>query len=316
MTQNHFLIPLPWNQNIEVFCTGNLYNAIYSNISKYNRKYLPATITMFYDTTISKSNIDHFLLELNARINHEFNNLRDRIDNQFKQAGINISELDYLLQSNINTLPWALYYSENGGLNLTHDTDNTENDYGAAPCRAVRHHAVSWQTYPTGNRQIWLTTARAPGKVWDFGSDIGHELFHSAFAPIPLFAQSSLRTKMRKHTSDFHTHSPDTLAKMTYLYGEIVVLTLRNEFRDHPVGLAVVEDYTELIECLHLSHDLMPEFGFDGAIRFCQKYSNTRLSLDDPEVIFLTMPVLRAIRHLSSQLYSTKIPDVEMFRTY
>jgi hypothetical protein len=67
---------------------------------------------------------------------------------------------------------------------------------------------------------------------------------------------------------------PNILAKLTYLYGEIAVLVLRNEFRDQ---LAVIENYNELINCLEVSHNLIPKFGFDQAIKYCNNYTDSNL---------------------------------------
>jgi hypothetical protein len=312
----HFKTQLPWNHNIEVKCTGNLSPVIIEKIANQNRSFLPVNITLFYDAIIPQEKISDFLNRLGSVINDNLLKLEDRINNVFAVSAINISELKAILKSQTNTLPWAIYYGDNGGLHLTIDTDNLKNPFGAVPCRLVHNHAVSWQTYPTGNKQVWLTTARSEGSDWNWDSDIGHELFHASFAPIPLFAQSSL--KVTKDSKNYNAEfvEPQILAKMTYLYGEIAVLTLRSEEREHPLGLAVIENYEELIDCLKLSHCLMPQFGFDKAISYCEKYHDCKIDFEDCDIAFLTISVLRAIKHLNSQLYSIEIPSLELFKTY
>jgi hypothetical protein len=316
MPQTHFLTTLPWNQSIQVYCTGNLTEKIKKQLTSEQSGLLPSTITLFYDQVVSKAIIEEFISKLTQVIKQNYIDLASRINTVFVPSGIDIVEMDSLLKSNLNTLPWAIYYSENGGLNLAVDTDNLANNFGAVPCRAVHNHAVSWETYLTGNKQVWLTTARTGDQDWNWDSDIGHELFHTSFAPIPLFAQSSLKVTANISFNDIDIVEPNMLAKMTYLYGEIAVLTLRGEFRDHPLGLAVVDTHEELIDCLDLTHKLMPHFGFDKAILYCQKYPDRKIDFQDSDIAFLTMAVLRAIKHLNSQLYNTNIPNLEIFRTY
>jgi hypothetical protein len=255
--------------------------------------------------------------ELPYRLDLEF---QARHRQQQKLLSLNLMsqvELYSALTKHTHIQPWAIYFSKNGGLNLP--SLSQASSYGVIPCSSMQNHGVAWQQQLPGDLNVWLATAPKVGKSWDWDSDIGHESAHAAFAPIPLFAQA-LNTEKTVAISPFttiksiHELSSDHLARMSYTYSELSVVSIRGEHRPTQTGLPVVETPDELFAFLELSRQLMPGVGFEHALSACDKVAGI-INTQEGEAIFaIATPVLRVVSRIANVIYAFAAPELSWYQ--
>jgi hypothetical protein len=307
---------LPWN-NARVRSTGELYPYLNEKLPNQHY-YLPLSVTLFSDPEIEESAVLDFLEELPFRLEREIC-LRNTRRQRFVSLGLlSDREIHHILTGHRYVQPWALYYSQHGGLDiLAQDSYVEDSPWGAVPCTSMLNHGVAWRKTPKNHHQIWLATARKEGHDWDWDSDIGHESAHSSFAPIPLFAQALLRTEITPldTLSSIQDLNPSHLARMSYIYSEIAVVAMRGEERNTETGLPVVERPDQLYAFLEFSHQLMPDFGFDRALTACKRVSGQIDVKDSIEIFVLAAPVMRVLPQISQVINSFGLPTIDWYKS-
>ena len=308
---------LPWN-NLPVHSSGDLYPYLSEKLPNFHRD-LPASVTLYSDIEVEESDIVSFLDELPSQLEQEFH-----IRNARRQRFTNLDvlcegETRAILTGHRQVQPWALYFSKEGGLDvLALDTYREDSPWGIVPCSSMPNHGVAWRKTQGGDCQIWLATARKKGQDWDWDSDIGHESAHSSFAPIPLFAQAlhldseitSLNT-----VKNIQELSANHLARMIYTYSEVAVIAVRGEQRETETGLPVVERPEELYAFLDLSHQLMPDLGFNRALSACQRISGRIDVIDSVEIFKIGAPVMRVLPYIARLAKHFSVPTINCYRS-
>jgi hypothetical protein len=308
---------LPWN-NAPVRSSGELYRYLSEKLPNFEH-YLPASVTLFSDLEVEKSNVTSFLQELPFQLEQEFQKRRDR-----KQRFVDFNlfsdrEIHEILTGHRHVQPWILYFSKEGGLNiLTQNVEQEDLPWGVIPCTSMPNHGVAWRKTSADEYQVWLATARKVAHDWDWDSDIGHESAHSSFAPIPLFVQAlhlNSETTFLDSVNSFQNLNASHLVRMSYTYSEIAVVAMRGEQRNTKTGLPVVERPEELYAFLELSHQLMPHLGFDQALTACQR-ANGQIDVNDSVEIFeIGAPVMRVLSHISKLTNHFAIPTIDYYKS-
>lgn len=308
---------LPWN-NTQVRSTGEIYPYLSEKLPEQHY-YLPLSITLFSDPEIEESAVIQFLEELPFQLEREISMRNNRCKRFVSLGLLSDQEIYNLLTGHRHVQPWALYYSKDGGLNiLTQDFDKEDFSWGAIPCSSMLNHGVAWRKTPASDYQIWLATARKEGHDWDWDSDIGHESAHASFAPVPLFAQAlNLQNEFTPldSVSSIQELNDSHIALMSYTYSEIAVIAMRGEQRSTDTGLPVVERPEELYAFLELSHELMPELGFEQALAACKRVGGQIDVNDSNEIFELSTPIMRVLPKISQVIHSFMTPTVDWYKS-
>jgi hypothetical protein len=308
---------LPWN-NVQVRSMGNLHRYITEYLPDH-KDYLPSSVTLFSDLEVAESDITSFLQELPFQLEREFRKRHERKQRFVDLNLLSDHEIHTILTGHRQAQPWALYYSKDGGLNIqANDSYGKDLSWGVVPCSSMPNHGVAWEKNSAGNYQIWLATARKHKQNWDWDSDIGHESAHSSFAPIPIFAQAlHLDPEVTKLTSvkNLQNLSSGQVARMCYTYSEIAVIAMRGEQRNTETGLPVVEQPDELYAFLELSHQLMPNLGFNRALAACKNASGQIDVNDGTEIFEIGASVLRVLPHISKVISCFGIPTIDWYQS-
>lgn len=306
---------VPWSGAPAQVVSG-LANYFRDHMDEQESRYLPYTITLFADPAISSKIIDTFLIEMIERLTSEIKQRNQRVQKFSEHGLLTQGEIESFLTDHTNSQPWALYYGQNGGL----DAENTgrkhwQSPRGVIPCSTMPNHGVAWW-HANDDFNVWLTTARKENSEWDWESDIGHESAHAAFAPVPLYIQTADLTSTLLHVESLKRTreiKPGHLARMIYAYSEMAVITVRGEGRSTDTGTPVLRKQ-ELVALLKLSHELMPDKGFDRAL---EVYDGTSGWIDvenGTEIFEIAAPMIRVIPHFKQCLKSFTPPSVSEFR--
>jgi hypothetical protein len=305
---------LPWT-NKSVRSTGNLYRYLAGQLGDQSR-YLPLSITLFSDLSVEEADVGCFLEELLSYLKYELYRRQER-QRQFIDLGLlSENELDNVLTEYRHLQPWAIYYSQHGGLDIQDPIPEKQALWGVVPCSSMPNHGVAWRKTSPGRHQVWLATARKPEENWDWDSDIGHESAHASFAPIPLFAQSAHldpKTTYLADIDDAQNLTPAHLARMCYTYAEIAVVALRGEQRLSETGLPVLESPDELYAFLELSNQLMPDLGFDRALEVSKQLDGKFDVVNRLEIFKIGAPIIRVLPSLSSVIGTFVTPSFNWY---
>lgn len=179
----------------------------------------------------------------------------------------------------------------------------------------MKNHGTAWRRTADGSLENWMVTARKEGQGWDWDSDIGHESAHAAFAPIPLFLQrthsaASSQLSSVRSVSDLHAGH---LARLSYMYTEMSVITMRGEKRETETGLPVAEQKEELHAVLELSNELMPSLGFDRALDACERVNGLFDATHGDEIFEIGAAAMRVVPHINRMINGFAIPTVEWY---
>ncbi len=257
---------LPWNGR-EVLVLDEVSRLLGDSV------YLPSSISLIWDRQCASEAVAELLFDLRIQLAAELAR-RAGYRQRFVELGLfDAWELERFLTERRRAQPWVIYFSEHGGLGDGDSEDRGSTTTvlpagGIVPCASMRNHGVAWFRDSEGTRTTRLITARKPGREWDWDSDIGHESAHAAFSPIPLFVQGDHTLGERFSLEPIRSPdelSPCHIARILYLFVEIPVLVLRGERRDNDSGMPT-DSWAELIQLFRLSHQLMPESGFDRAL--------------------------------------------------
>jgi hypothetical protein len=308
---------LPWN-NALVRSSGELYRYLSERLPNFHYD-LPASVTLFSDLEVEESNVTSFLQELPFQLEQEFQKRRER-----KQKFVDLNlfsdrEINEILTGHKHVQPWILYFSKEGGLNiLTQNVEGEDSPWGVIPCTSMPNHGVAWRKTSTSDSQVWLATARKVAHDWDWDSDIGHESAHSSFAPVPLFVQAlhiNSETTFLDSVSSLQDLNSNHLARMSYTYSEIAVISMRGEQRNTKTGLPVVERPEELYAFLELSHQLMPDLGFDRALTACRRVNGQIDVNDSVEIFEIGAAVMRVLPRISKLTNHFTIPTIDCYKS-
>lgn len=204
--------------------------------------YLPGTIKILTPKS-NKVFLKGFGEYIQGAVIKELNRRSEFISTLERETDFNIDTSLFIRNASLQ--PWIIYFTQEGGLPDEEITD----EYGLIPCTSRRHHAVYWQETEFGVRSMILT-ANEKGSCWSDDSDVGHEIAHATFGPIPIKAQM---------------HFDDTM-KMLYIFSELAVTTFRGEVRDNETGLPTLDTYEELDKFLYAAQKLVPGIGFEDLI--------------------------------------------------
>jgi hypothetical protein len=255
---------LPWN-DLPVMSTGDLHQRISEGLPEHLRLHLPKSIEVVFDVGVAQQQVIDFVEALPLFLAGEFGRWQERLKRFTELELLTDAEIRHFMTAQRDVQPWILYYSLDGGLG--HESANTDRSLpmGLIPCSAVKHHGVAWRRSADGVERVWLASARAKGAVdWDWMADVGHEVCHASFAPVPLWAQPAqdgvcADLALVKRVEDLQ---PQHLQKIAYTNPEIVATVIRGEYRDTETGLPGVESREELVDFLEICHQLHPETGF------------------------------------------------------
>jgi hypothetical protein len=255
---------LPWN-DLPVMSTGDLHQRISEGLPEHLRLHLPKSIEVVFDAGVAQQRVIDFVEALPLFLAGEFGRWQERLKRFTELELLTDAEIRHFMTAQRDVQPWILYYSLDGGLG--HESANTDRSLpmGLIPCSAVKHHGVAWRRSADGVERVWLASARAKGAVdWDWMADVGHEVCHASFAPVPLWAQPAqdgvcADLALVKRVEDLQ---PQHLQKIAYTNPEIVATVIRGECRDTETGLPGVETRKELVAFLEICHQLHPEIGF------------------------------------------------------
>lgn len=306
---------LPWT-GAQVKVIRNLTDYLHKDVIGNDYCYLPKSITLFLDPGLEEFRICEFLEKIALTLSNELN-VRIRRAQLIEKLGLaERKELESLLTDYTDTQPWAIYYGIDGGLGASTERSRAHQMVrGVIPCSTMRNHGVAWER-SDNELHVCLATTRKEGQDWDWDSDIGHESGHAAFAPVPLYVQSSNLLKGMLHV-DGLISSKDLqrrhIARITYAYSEMAVVAIRGERRSTETGTPLGQA-EELLALLKFSHDLMPNFGFDRALSAYGRTSGYIDVKDDTEIYQVVIPMLRVIPHLRRIIKSFTAPSVEEFR--
>lgn len=310
---------LPWN-NAPAKSTANLWGYFADCFGASWANYLPRSIRIFADPEIADKDVEHLIEGMKQQLELELQTRRKRRDRFVKLRLIDEEEIDSFLTRRCHLQPWVIYYSRDGGLRTpVVDPNVSQARFGVVPCATMQNHGVAWRRQESGtDYHLWLVTARKEGQDWDWDSDIGHESAHAAFAQIPLYIQPDeksegdadlLRIKSARDLNDFQR------ARMSYMYMETAVVSMRGERRENQTGLPLADQANELHAFLKLSADLMPDFGFDRALAAFDR-SRGALDFDSGTEIFeIGVAAMRVVPHISRRLNSLTVPTPEWFQS-
>ncbi len=268
---------LPWN-DLPVMSTGDLHEWISDGLPEHLRLHLPKSIEVVFDVGVAQRRVIDFVEALPVFLAGEFGRWQERLGRFVELGLLTEPEIRHFMTVQRDVQPWILYYSLDGGLG--HESVNTDRSLpmGLIPCSAVKHHGVAWRRSADGVERVWLASARAKGAVdWDWMADVGHEVCHASFAPVPLWAQPR-----REVTTDFSDiQGIDELKiehfqKVAYTNPEIVTTIIRGESRSNETGLPNLETWKELEAYLIVCHLFYPSIGFN--LDFKLLSAKTRLS--------------------------------------
>jgi hypothetical protein len=308
---------LPWNLK-PVRCTYDLNSYLATYLQDLGC-YLPSSVTLFVDDGVESYDTNSFLKELPQHLKFEIEQRYKRQKMLIDLSLFNEQDIFDILTKSKSVQHWALYYSKEGGLNQTSDSIDTQESWGVLPCSSMPNHGVAWKKTSDDYYKIWLATARKTGQDWDWDSDIGHESAHASFAPIPLFAQALHINPDLTNLANIDTIedlSLNHLARMTYTYLEVAVIAMRGEQRHTETGLPVVEQPDELYSFLRLSHELMPNLGFDRALSMCKSMDGKIDPKNDVcEMLTIATPIMRVLPHISKVINCSGIPSIEWYKS-
>ena len=310
---------LPWS-GVPVTTTGDIYSYFRGRQPDEVSDYLPRSITIYADAEITESEVGIFIAEMSAHLERELPVRKARRDRFVALGLFDNAGIDDFLTTRADLQPWVLYYSYDGGLRTpVLNPDETEEPFGVVPCSTMQNHGIAWRRVGlNGDYRLWLVTARKEGQPWDWDSDIGHESAHSAFAQIPLYIQPDQKTVpsydlARVRSAD--ELSVMHLARMSYMYMEMAVIAVRGEHRHTESGLPLAERVDELQAFLKLSHELMPQLGFDRALTQYERAEGVLDYDSGAEIFEIGAAAMRVVPHLSRRINSVEVPDASWFRS-
>ncbi len=309
---------LPWT-GAPVRKIENLHVYLAERLPKGAGDYLPRSITLFLDPQIEESAVASFLKEMVHQLERELERRMVR-RNAFVKLGLLTSEgIEAFLTERTDVQPWAIYYSQFGGLGMSADnvTEASNAQRGVIPCSTMRNHGVGWTRTRSGPLRVWLATARKEGLDWDWDSDIGHESAHAAFAQVPLFIQSLseiIENSPLSAADGVHSLNAGHLARIIYFYSELAVVAVRGENRPTQTGLPVAER-DELNALLGLSDELAPKAGFRQASAAFARVNGFIDVNHGHEIYEIASPIIRTIPRLAKFTNVGTPPDILTFRT-
>lgn len=305
---------LPWNGQ-PVACCGGLGTWLREHLPEGLAPLLPARTVLFVDAGVPGSDVRAFLRELPGRLHDELATRISRAPRLARAGGLPAEAWLSFLHARRDGQPWALYFSEDGGLGALTPRAGAQRPAGVVPCSSMRNHGVAW-AQRDDSLNVWLATARRHGAPWDFDSDVGHESAHAAFAPVPLFAQGvqddADRSRLPCLSADDELQ-PAHLARLTYCYSELAVVLARGERRDTPTGTPVAQ-WDELWALLELSEQLMPGLGFREARASLGAPHGPLDVREDARVFALARPLAAVVPALTLLTRRFEAPTAAWFR--
>jgi hypothetical protein len=270
------------------------------------------------DPEVSADEIVAFLDRVVAYLGPELRTRLQRRD-RFAELGlVGEDELERLLTARRDAQPWLIYMARVGGLGeYDRAAFDAQSQRGLAPCFRMPNHGVAWDRTGVDRYQMCLATGRQVGQDWDMDSDIGHESCHSAFSPVPLFTVPAGlprdATPSLSSLASAREMSPRHLAGLCYMCSELVVVSVRGETRETNTGLPALENEHDFPAFLALSHELMPDLGFDRALEVFTA-SGGRIEPNHGDAIFaIAAPAIRALPFLRPEFNRFSTPSFEWF---
>ncbi len=308
---------LPWNgAPVDAF---DLHTWLAGRLANASIRYLPRSITLFFQPEIPESSRMEFIDAMAAYLACEFDRRQRRAALFTDLHLFSAVELESFLTDRTAVQPWALFYSEHGGLAISSSNlSDIDSQSGVIPCSTMQNHGVAWRRSQSGELLVWLATAPKVASMWDWDSDIGHESAHAAFAPVPLFVQPSedgpkpLSLSSIRNVRDLE---PAHIARICYLFSEIAVVAVRGEPRPTATCLPIA-DRDELFALLALADELAPGAGFDTALRSCHRVNGIVHPNEGVEVFEVAAPVMRVIPKLTGIVNAFHPPDLTAFQAY
>ncbi len=304
---------LPWSGQ-PVACCAGLGTWLAEHLPDGLSGLLSARVALFVEPDVPAADVRAFLDELPRRVRDELGTRVQRAVRLGRAGDLAPETWLEFLRARPDGQPWALYFSKDGGLGELTPRAEAARGAGVVPCSSMRNHGVAWARRE-GGLNVWLATARKPGRPWDFDSDIGHESAHAAFAPVPLFAQGVQDDADHARLATARTGElrPAHVARMAYCYSELAVVIARGERRDTPSGTPVAE-WDDLMALLELSDELMPGLGFAEARRALGAITGPLDVRDDPRAFALARPLVPIVPALSLLTHRFDPPSTEWLR--
>ncbi len=306
---------LPWS-GAPIKIIRNLSDFFCNSVIGQDWQYLPKSTTLFIAPEIEESCVSEFLEIMALELKKELSVRAQRVGIIERMGLAGRNEIESFLTDYTDTQPWAIYYGIDGGLGAKTERSRAhQTPRGVIPCSTMRNHGVAWE-WLDNRMHVWLATTRKEGQDWDWDSDIGHESGHAAFAPVPLFVQSANLSKGMLHIDSLTSSKdlqPRHIERITYAYSELAVVAIRGECRPTETGTPIGQR-EELLTLLNLSHELMPNLGFDRALSAYERTSGYIDVKNDTVIYEVAVPMLRVIPHLGGVIKSFTVPTVSEFK--
>ena len=281
--------------------------------------YLPSSVTLCVDVAV-EAEITEFIEQAADHLAKEIEVRVQRCERMVELGFFEQAEIQSFLCTHRNAQPWLLYCSENGGLGEYDEMGyEKQSDFGLIPCFHMPNHGVAWSKSRVGGVSMWLATARKAGKAWDWDSDIGHESCHSAFSPVPLFTLPANQINRSMPLSAVRSMGellPRHISSICYMCSELSVVTIRGERRETATGLPALEVDADFGAFLALAHELMPEFGFDRALRVFTGADGVINPNEGEEIFEIGAPAIRAIPFLLPNFNKFSQPSPSWFERF
>jgi hypothetical protein len=307
---------LPWT-GTPVRVISNLTDYFGETILDEDSRYLPSIITLFVDAGINEQCVADFIDCIGDKLKNELHARKERTKNFIALGLFEPAEIESILVEHNDVQPWAIHYGLHGGLGVERASVRTrEVPRGVIPCSSMRNHGVAWEPSDNDGINVWLATSRKEEEDWDWDSDICHESSHAAFAPVPLFVQSANLLKGMLHVDNLASANdlqPRHIARIVYAFSEVAVFAVRGELRETETGTPIGQK-EELLALLRLSHELMPELGFDRAISVYEQSPGFLDTVNGSEIYEIAAPMMRAIPKFKGIMKSFFAPTVDEFR--
>jgi hypothetical protein len=256
---------LPWN-NLAVMSTGNLHSRISVDLPAALQMYLPASIEVMFDQSVPERKVVDCVDGLAPFLEGEFARWQMRLQRFIELNLLSEQEIHRFMTEQRAVQPWMLYYSEHGGLGDVGSGTDLSGKAGLIPCSSVPNHGVAWCKDDSGDVTVWLASARRLGSIdWDWDADVGHEVCHASFAPVPLWAQTFVPTEELSLATLRRIDDLDErhVRRLAYIHPEILVAVIRGERRETETGLAGIATREELEAFLEICDKLTPAIGFN-----------------------------------------------------
>jgi hypothetical protein len=314
-----------WNPENMVFADDSINDYLKNNIAFPFNKYVPNDLTFYFDLEISTDFRQKFTASFAYHLEKAIMNWMRVRDKMVNLRLFSFEEIEDFLTNSNGMQPWIFYLSDKGGINLKNNYKfDIANPNGVIASPAASDAALGWFSDSLNSiRSFTITSRKENDKGFDWDFQVAHEAAHNAFAQISLFTEvyhyqnyDLKRFETLRNTSEMRIND---FAKLVNAYTEIVVSAFCSkslrEGSTTETGLYVTETVGELQTFFRLSHQLMPNYGFDKAWAFA-KTVDYKIESNSVEILQLAAPCMKALISTKVFLNSFEAPNLQWFKQF